>query len=540
MTECPPALNCRLRTLTASAAFRPHEPVTGGVEPGLQSRRMPSWQAACLAAVLVCTPACAARPRDPLARPSVIDARERHVRTLQSDLARIFAAPAVEHGLVAVHVASLNRHDVLFRYNADRLVMPASNMKIPTLAAAAERLGWDYAFRTTVAATGPIVDGTVRGDLVVSGSGDPSLNGRQVEPVAVLDGWADQLAALGIRHVAGRLVGDDNAFDEQSFGQGWSWEDLHDGYSAPIGALQVYEDAVTLSVAAGASPGAPPGVAFSTPGSGWAIDNHAVTGEPGSPLTIETRRTPGALLVHVTGSIPSGSAVVRSMAVDNPTAYVLRLLAAAMERRGITIDGGTVDIDDLPPGSVDPTGAPLVQYGSPPLREIAHPLMKASQNLYGETLLRAVGRVDGRAATAADGKAAVLSVLKAWGAPVDGFVMADGSGLSRYNYATADLIVAILRRMYDDPRHRDAWVEALAVGGQAGTLQKRFVGTQGEGRVRAKTGAISNVRALSGYVPAANGEQLVFSIIVNNVKATSDEIYKVVDAAVLRLAAFTR
>ena len=118
--------------------------------------------------------------------------------------------------------------------------------------------------------------------------------------------------------------------------------------------------------------------------------------------------------------------------------------------------------------------------------------------------------------------------------------MADGSGLSRYNYATADLIVAILRRMYDDPRHRDAWVEALAVGGQAGTLQKRFAGTQGEGRVRAKTGAISNVRALSGYVPAANGEQLVFSIIVNNVKATSDEIYKVVDAAVLRLAAFTR
>ena len=116
---------------------------------------------------------------------------------------------------------------------------------------------------------------------------------RQVEPVAVLDGWADQLAALGIRHVAGRLVGDDNAFDEQSFGQGWSWEDLHDGYSAPIGALQVYEDAVTLSVAAGASPGAPPGVAFATPGSGWAIDNHAVTGEPGSPLTIDTRRTRG-------------------------------------------------------------------------------------------------------------------------------------------------------------------------------------------------------------------------------------------------------
>jgi D-alanyl-D-alanine carboxypeptidase/D-alanyl-D-alanine-endopeptidase (penicillin-binding protein 4) len=438
-------------------------------------------------------------------------------------------------------VGSLDRRDVLFRYNADRLVMPASNMKIPTLAATAERLGWDYTFGTTLAATGPVVDGTLQGDLVVRGNGDPSLNARQVDPVPVLDEWADQLAAHGIRRIAGRLVGDDNAFDEQSFGQGWSWDDLHDGYSAPIGALQVYEDAVTLTLAPGATPGTPAHAAFATPGSGWAIDNRAVTGAPGSPLTIEVRRIPGALLVHVAGSIPSGAAVItRTLAVDNPTTYLLGLLAAAVERRGITITGGMADIDDLPAGCVSPGGTPLVEHRSLPLREIAHPLMKASQNLYGETLLRAVGRVEGRVATAADGKAAVLSVLKAWGAPVNGLVMADGSGLSRYNYATADLMVAILRRMYDDPRHREPWIEALAVGGQPGTLQKRFVGTPGEGRVRAKTGAISNVRSLSGYVPAANGEQLVFSIIVNNVTATSDQIYKVVDAAVLRLAAFTR
>ena len=400
---------------------------------------------------------------------------------------------------MAVHVGSIDRHDVLFRYNADRLVMPASNMKIPTLAAAAERLGWDYTFHTTLAATGPVVEGTLLGDLVVRGSGDPSLNARQVEPVRVLDGWADLLAAHGIRRIAGRLVGDDNAFDEQSFGQGWSWEDLHDGYSAPISALQVYEDAVTVSIAPGSSPGTPADAAFATPGSGWAIDNRAVTGEPGTPVTIAARRIPGAFLVTLTGSIPSGSTVItRALAVDNPTTYLLRLFAAALERRGITIARGVADIDDLPAGSVSPEGTPLVQYRSPPLREIAKPLMKASQNLYGETLLRAVGRVDGRAATAADGKAAVFGALKAWGAPVASLVMADGSGLSRYNYATADLMVAILRRMHDDPRHREPWLEALAVGGQAGTLQKRFVGTPGEGRVRAKTGAISNVRALSG------------------------------------------
>ena len=133
---------------------------------------------------------------------------------------RIFAAAALERGLVAVEVASLDRRDVLFRYNADRLVMPASNMKIPTLAAAAERLGWDYTFHTTLAATGPVVEGTLLGDLVVRGNGDPSLNARQVSPIPVLDGWADLLAAHGIRRIAGRLVGDDNAFDERELRPG--------------------------------------------------------------------------------------------------------------------------------------------------------------------------------------------------------------------------------------------------------------------------------------------------------------------------------
>ena len=112
------------------------------------------------------------------------------------------------------------------------------------------------------------------------------------------------------------------------------------------------------------------------------------------------------------------------------------------------------------------------------------PGMQVSQNVYAETLLRAIGRVDGRAATAADGKDAVLAVLQAWGVPAGSLVVADGSGLSRYNYVTADAMVSILRHMHDDPRHHQPWQDALAVAGARGTLQKRFVGTPLEGRVR--------------------------------------------------------
>ena len=497
--------------------------------------------AAVLGAALASAPACAPRLHDPLLQPTVINARERHVRALQADLASIFAADVLQRGLVGVEVASLDRRDVLFRYNAERLVMPASNMKILTLAAAAERLGWDYTFETTLNPTGPVVDGTLQGDLVVRGSGDPSLNARQLPPGPVFDKWADLIAASGIRRIAGRLVGDDNAFDEESFGQGWPLDDLEEGYSAPIGALQIYEDAVRLSIAPAEAPGLPAHVELATPGSGWAIDNRAMTGAAGTDATIATHRVRGTLLVHVTGNIPAASeGITRSLAVDNPTTYLLGLLAAALERRGITIAGGTADIDELPPGSMAAAAAPLVAYRSPPLGEIARTMMTASQNLYAETLLRAVGQVEGRAARAADGRDAVLAVLNAWGVPSAAVVVADGSGLSRYNFVTADAIVSILRHMHDDMRHRGPWIDALAVAGQPGTLRRRFVGTPAEGRLRGKSGLLSNVRALSGYISAANGEQLAFAIVVNNVTATPAEIHKVIDAAVLRLAAFDR
>jgi D-alanyl-D-alanine carboxypeptidase/D-alanyl-D-alanine-endopeptidase (penicillin-binding protein 4) len=471
----------------------------------------------------------------------VLTARDRQVRALQSDLARIVAAPILRRGLVAVEAASLDRGDVLFRYNADRLLMPASNMKIVTLAAAAERLGWDYTFATTLHAAGPVVDGALRGDLVVRGSGDPSLNARQVSPVAAFDRWADLIAAAGIRRVNGRLVGDDNAFDEELFGQGWAWDYLQEGYAAPIGALQVFEDVVALSIAPGASAGDPAQVEIATPGSGWAVDNRAVTGAAGTANRLELRRRPGTLVVHATGSVPAGlQPSTRTLAVDNPTTYLLGLFAAALERRGITIGSGVADIDDLQPNSVATLGPAIVEHRSPPLREIARTMMTASENLYAETLLRAIGRVEGRPMSVADGRATALTVLEEWGMAPDTVLLADGSGLSRYNMLTVDAILTVLRRMHDDPRHRQAWMESLAVSGQPGTLQKRFIGTPAESRVRAKTGSIAYVRALSGYVESMGGETLAFSILINNVTAPVDEILKIIDAAVLRLAAFSR
>jgi D-alanyl-D-alanine carboxypeptidase/D-alanyl-D-alanine-endopeptidase (penicillin-binding protein 4) len=484
---------------------------------------------------------CAARTPRPLAQPPVIDARDRHVRGLQEDLARLLDVPALRRGLLAVCVQSLTRGDVLFRYQADRLVMPASNMKLVTLAAAAERLGWDYAFDTTIAATGPIgADGVLVGDLVIVGGGDPTIGGENGPADPILDAWATQLWDRGLRRVDGRVVGDDNAFEERPLGPGWAWDDLWADYAAPVGALQVNEDAVELDVTPAALPGAPASVVLLPPESGLLLESTVITSEAGTQADVEVERAPGSLLLRVNGSVPVGSRMLaRHVAVENPTLYAARLFVSALTRRGIVVRDGAADIDDLTTGSVV-AGPPLVVHRSAPLRDAALVLMKVSQNQYAETLLRALGRTATDAATTEEGRSAVLDVLHEWGILPDSIVIADGSGLSRYNYVTADALVTILRKMYDNPRHRDAWLRALPVAGADGTLQRRFKGTPLAGVLRAKTGTLSNVRALSGYVPAANGEMLAFSIIVNNVTGTRQEVEAPVDAALARLAAFTR
>lgn len=496
-----------------------------------------------LLAALIFSAGCAARVPPPLTPPPVVDARDPRVRALQQDLATRFDQPALRRSVVAVVVQSADRGDTLFRYHDDTLVMPASNMKLVTLAAAAVRLGWDYTFTTTIAVTAPIVDGVLEGDLVVTGTGDPTIGGQGDPAAVVMDQWADSLWQEGLRRVDGRLVGDDRAFSGEPLGAGWAWDNLAWGYSAPVGALQANVDAAEVRIAAGAREGEPASVILAPVESGLALEAAVFTGPAGASPVIDFARRPGTLTLRVTGVIPAGSEpLVRTAAVDRPTDYFLQLLASALGRRGITVRDNVTGILGLPPYQWPGNDATvLVRHQSPPLGVLAGTLMKASQNQYAETLLRALARSEeGAAGTVEGGRGVVRRVLAGWGIPPDTVVVADGSGLSRYNYVTAGTLATILGHMYRDERHRAPWLDALAVGGVDGTLDTRFKGTRAEGQLRAKTGTISNVRALSGYVPASNGERLLFVMILNNVTAGRQELDGITDAAVLRLMQFSR
>jgi D-alanyl-D-alanine carboxypeptidase/D-alanyl-D-alanine-endopeptidase (penicillin-binding protein 4) len=502
---------------------------------------------AAIALILTLGAGCAHQPR-PATTPKVTPPK-RGVKALRADLTAGFAAPAFSNAVWGVVVRSIRTGETLYAQNPRTFLMPASNMKVVTMAAAADRLGWDYTFQTRVVAIGAIDGlGALHGDLVIVGSGDPSLGGRPTAGPAVVDAWADQIRAAGITAIDGRVIGDDNAFDDEALGAGWAWDYLSAGYAAPIGGLEFNENVVQVVLKPGAAAGDPVTAEVRPDTSGLAVEVTARTGAKEAELDLSLSRLPGSRTLRVTGTIPTGRAeVTRTVSVDNPTMFMAGALRRALVAKGIAVSGEAVDVDSLPAVPDLSSAQTLVTCTSPTLAEIGKVLLKVSQNLYADTLLKRIGQpapgatgAPGAPATTSAGIKAVQEVLARWGISADRYVQADGSGLSRYNYLTADVLATVLARVVADERLRAAFVDGLPVAGVDGTIASRMKNTKAQGNARAKTGSISNARALSGFVTSADGEPLVFSMIVNNFNVPQSDADAIIDRAVVRLAEFRR
>jgi serine-type D-Ala-D-Ala carboxypeptidase/endopeptidase (penicillin-binding protein 4) len=471
----------------------------------------------------------------------------RAVFQLGADLDAIFNAPLTRHAHWGVLVRSLDAGEPLYERHAGMLAMPASNMKIVTVAAAAEALGWDARFTTTLETAAPVTGGRLAGDLLVRGGGDPTLNARGDRGLAVFREWARALKVQGILAIDGRIVGDDRLFDAEFLGTGWAWDDLHNGYAAPVGALQFNESTVDLAIGPGRAPGAPLLVSLGA-GSGLTLLNRATTAPAGTPDALAVRRHLDRPVLEIGGSMPlpadgmvDRAPQVRRIAVTHPTRYFVHALRETLVAEGIAVGGDAVAIRDLvAPPPPDAGWRVLARTESPPLREIAAIVLTVSQNLYAESLLKSVGAATAGLGTTAAGREAVRSILAGWRLDGTALIMADGSGLSRYNYASPALIVGILERMYEEPRHREPFMAAMPVAGRDGTVGDRMRRSHAEGNATAKTGSLSNVRALSGYVRTRDGEMLVFSIVANSFAIPPATVNWIADLAVEVLANFSR
>jgi serine-type D-Ala-D-Ala carboxypeptidase/endopeptidase (penicillin-binding protein 4) len=443
-------------------------------------------------------------------------------------------------GVWGVEVKSLDSGNVLYALNPRTLMMPASNMKILTLAAAAERLGWDFRFKTRLEATASVEDGALKGDLFIVGGGDPTINGRDGRDARLLDEWASALKSAGITRIDGNVIGEGAAFEPTELGQGWSWDYLQYAYAAPVSALEFNENTATLTVGPGDNAGDEAKLEL-TPDTGLGIVHHVTTAAPGTPTSIDYARLPNDHWLDVSGSIAADAKpITREVAVSNPARYFARMTLNGLTARGITVRGLPLDRTDrtvLQPGP----RRVLVESLSPPLRDVAKTMMKVSQNLYAETLLKEVGAVtSGGVASADAGRAAARDVFARWNIPATSFVQADGSGLSRYDFVTAETIVTILEHLFKDPRHHDPFTDALPIAGTDGTVASRLKNTRAQGNALAKTGSISNVRALSGYVRTRDGETLAFSILANAFTVSPATVNWIADVAVEELANYSR
>lgn len=410
---------------------------------------------------------------------------------------RHLAEPRFAAASWGISVVSLDDGRTVYAHDAGRLMLPASTAKLYTAAFALDRLGPDFRAHTDVLANGAMKKGRLRGDIVLRGGGDPMLSG---------DAWANSLAAAlrerGIRRIDGAVVGDDTLFAGPPIGTGWEASDLQEPYGAQAGGLDIDENTMTVALAGPRVDVQPRDAAITV-----ALD--AADPPP------EIYRAPGSDTLHVIGlDTANAKPQTARLSMPDPALVAARRLQSALRGQGIRVDGEARSVrwPVRPPG-----GEPMATWPSPTLLEILRTGLKRSQNLYLQTVFLLAGRSQGTDATPAEDRAtaALSDWLAARGIGPTSVAMVEGSGLSRHDLTTAAALAHLLATMDAGP-DAAAWRGLLPVAGVDGTLARRMRGTAAEGNVVAKTGSMTYVNALAGYVTTKSGQRLAFAILLNN------------------------
>lgn len=483
----------------------------------MPSRPVPSVLLLLVLAVSAVTAAPAASPRS--SPPPAGTLAE-----LQARLSVHVSQPRFHRALWGVKVVSLDTGRVWFEHEAHRLLSPASNSKLYTAALALDQPGPAYRIRTPVlAAAFPDAEGTVRGDVVVSGRGDPSWKSRRTgrdfwslfEPVVAV------LERAGVKRITGDLIADATWFRSLPYGAGWTADDLNDWYGAEISAVTLEENYAELRVTPASVSGQPVRVEWIHPHTGLTVDVRATTGAAGGSRRLSVRRLPGEGTVFLFGELPvGGKPEMVDVTVPRPAAWYAAGLKEALARRGIRVEGGTRGVR-WPERSASGPGLVLLgETVSPPLRELVAAFMKPSQNLETDLIFGHLGELRRTAATPETRTSEDLALealrefLERRRLPADDVRFDEGSGLSRNNLTTANATVALLVDMARHPA-ADDFLLSLPLAGVEGTIRARMKGTAAEGNVRAKTGTLRYANSLSGYVTTAVGEKLAFCVMLN-------------------------
>jgi D-alanyl-D-alanine carboxypeptidase/D-alanyl-D-alanine-endopeptidase (penicillin-binding protein 4) len=460
----------------------------------------------------------------------------------------IDSSPTARTAFWGIQIVDLATGRNLYELNPDRFFVPASNTKLFTTSLALTRLGPDFKFQTRVLSDSlPDDQGLIPGNVRLVGGGDPNLSARAIpyhmgpatgNPLAAIEDLADQIVTRGVKRIEGDIVGDDTWYVWQPYAIGWAIEDPQSDDGPAVSALTLNDNTITLSIRPGAGVGQPAALTLNPPLEFYRIENRVRTVAVGGERRIRFNRIPGSLDAQLWGTIPlrdRGQEML--LGVEDPAQYAARALRQALGSRGVAVAGSAVALHAYPdeiadllqgptPGEV--SGTELARRVSAPLIEDLRITDKVSQNLHAELALRAVARARRNVGSFQAGEEELKAFLTEIGIDPGTYNIMDGSGLSRLNLVTPAAVMKLLRHMYESPA-RDSWISLLPVGGQDGSLSSRFGETAAAGRVHAKTGSLSHVSALSGYLQRTDGSWVAFAILVNNHNGGTAEVRGVMD-----------
>lgn len=442
------------------------------------------------------------------------------------------------------------RGRLVYEQNADKLFVPASNTKLVVSAVAAALLPGDFTVKTSVYPAGEVTDGVLKGDLVLYGRGDPTFSLRCYGVDTLAAGACDRdsaakfrelagaLHAQGIRTVEGDVIGDGSYFESDSLHPAWDIYDINWWYAAPVAALGFNDNSVDITWRPGAAVGAPAELSVSPDFGNVVLDNRTVTVDVGGEADIGDRmwRVAGTDRILVEGTVPVGHrGGTDNFAVADPNLYAARALRAALADAGIAVTGGTRSTSDSLLYRPARTRPPLAEVQSRPLRDWIFPILNTSQNWFAEMTLKQLGRRFGEGGSWDAGiEVERRFLIDSVGIDSTAFRLSDGSGLSASNLVSPRAFTQLLRYMRTH-RGWDTFAAGLPRSGAAGSLRRRFTATPIEGRVVAKTGSISGVNTLGGYIERPDGKLWTFSVQANNHAQRGSDVIRAIDSLVVQM-----
>lgn len=465
-----------------------------------------------------------------------VDADEEYA-ALVSEINEILHDERLDGALAGVSIRKADTGEQIYDHFGDTRLVPASNMKLITAAAAFETLGEDYRFTTEIHTDGVIKGKMLQGNLYLKGKGDPTLLQEDFEK------FAHELKKQGIQKIKGDLIGDDTWYDKVRLSEDITWQDEVYYYGAQVSALTASPNSdydagsLIIEVNPGGTVGEEPKVSLTPETDYVSIVNKAKTVTADQEKTVSISREHGTNQIVIEGNMPiDGTRKREWIAVDEPSGYALDLFENALLAEGIEWAGKySMKMEETPANSTL-----LLEQQSMTLSELSIPFMKLSNNGHGEVLVKEMGRiVEGEGSWEA-GLGVMENVAGTFGVNTDTILLRDGSGMSHVNLIPTNEISQLLFGI-SSKEWFNSYVNALPVAGNAerlvgGTLRNRMKETAAQQNVKAKTGSLTAVSALSGYATTKDEESLIFSIIINNDLAS---VTAIEDAIALAIAEYS-